>query len=269
MLTIVLDGLEQGPPPQLDKLDSYQIAVLRGGESEAIVLAIFTLLDRGLLQENSGEVKVNNKIPGPTTRHMLEGKILELSRHWIKSDTLINDRSLIKIAGISEQKLQKKGLCASNETFIKRILPGTLALAILLGTAGYKLVLAIQRGKSNVGFLIFAAIISLVLIAGSVFQRRTSLGNETLSNLKNLFKNLYEKSHLLKSGQRTNDASQVAAVYGITALSANNFPYLKKIFKKSFESRGDSSACGTSFGSSCSSSCGSSCGSGCGGCGGD
>ncbi|MBI5073845.1 MAG: hypothetical protein HZB62_01550 [Nitrospirae bacterium] len=67
----------------------------------------------------------------------------------------------------------------------------------------------------------------------------------------------------------TNDAAFLAAVFGLTALSGDYFPFVKELFPKASSTYGNSYTGGCGSSGCGSSGCGGGgCGGGCGGCGG-
>jgi len=140
-----------------------------------------------------------------------------------------------------------------------------IALAILVGVAGTKLVVALSRGRSNVGFLIILAVVACVVAMKIHNPLRTPAGDQLLADLRNLFARLKSRAHTLRPGGETSEVALLSAVFGVGALSPILFPYAKQLFPRATSSNNP-----YLYGSSCGSSCGGGGGGGggCGGCGG-
>jgi uncharacterized protein (TIGR04222 family) len=139
-----------------------------------------------------------------------------------------------------------------------------IAVSVLTGVAALKILIALQRGRTNIFFLILLAVF-FVLVALRVHNPlRTRRGDALLADLRNLFSSLKARARMLRPGGETADAALLMAVFGLAALPTAAFPYAKRFQPKS------TALSTTSCGSACGSSCGSSCGGdgGCGGCGG-
>ncbi len=248
--------------------DPYQIALLRGGPEEAIRVAVVTLLDRGLLTEEDGRLFAPRADATALVRHPLDRALLECFRVPAPAEQAITSRTALAACKTYEQALEKNQLLAGRKTRAARFTPLVLALAFMLGVAVVRIVYALSRGRTNVGFLILLAIICAVALVIAYRKRLTALGADTLRGLERLYAGAKRRIAQSVSPADSFDASLVAAVFGLAALPADQFPFLARVFPPPKSSHSG----GTDSGSSCS-SCGSSCGGGgcgggCGGCGG-
>jgi len=139
-----------------------------------------------------------------------------------------------------------------------------LGMAILLGVAGIKLLVALNNGHSNVELLLIMAAVFCVLLIVVYRRRRTKLGDRALAQLRSLFARLRRRSAMLKPGGETEEAALLAAVFGVAALPVTSFGYIRQVFP---QNSGTSNSCGSSGCGSGSSGCGGGGGGGCGGCG--
>jgi hypothetical protein len=128
--------------------------------------------------------------------------------------------------------------------------------------AGTKLLVALSRGRRNIGFLIVLWIVLTIVAAVVAHPRRTAKGDAVLSDIQNLFSGLKERASGLVPGQSHADLALLAGTFGVMSLPDQAFPYRKTLFP-----RAAAAGSGNSCGSSCGSSCGGGCGGGCGGCG--
>jgi uncharacterized protein (TIGR04222 family) len=254
------------PMPKLKLHDPYEIAFLRGGKKEALSLATFSLVDRGLL-DLSQEILTTKK--QTAIRHAQKPIEQVILKKFLRTPGALSelqyDLELDPLCGNYRSSLCKQRLLAGGSAFLLRMPMFIIGLLIVGGLAGAKLVVALQRGHHNVFFLICLAIVFLCGLTYILFQQRTGLGDRLLTDLRILFKDLNNRGHNLKRGGLTNEASLLVAVFGFEALSQNNFPQVAYFSPSKPTSKSSNSPSWLS----CGSSCGSSCGGGCGGCGGD
>lgn len=244
---------------QLD--DPYLLAFLRGGRRHLLRVAVLSLIDRELLQYKAEVLRtpgVNclNKSPRPLDQAILE--------HYLTPgravDVFQNARILAR-ADHYEQQLADLDLLPRHAVKIRR-LRLFLAVALpLLAIAVAKMIVAMNRGHSNIGMLIILALVSGVVIFKICTPFRTRAGSAALQQARDLFRGLKTRGKSLALHAPTNELVLLAAVFGVAVLPDAVAGILKpmKMYRES--------AAGSSCGSSCgSSSCGSSgCGGGCGG----
>jgi uncharacterized protein (TIGR04222 family) len=248
--------------------DPYQIALLRGGRDEAIRVAVVTLLDRGLLVEESGSLHAPRSDGAELVRHPLDRALLDCFKAPAPAARALASPDAIAACDTYERELEKKQLVASRKTRAARFAPFAIALSLTLGVALARIAYALAKGRTNVGFLVILAIVCAVALLVAYRKRLTALGADTLRGLERLYTAARGRLAQNLSGIDSFDASLVAAVYGLAALPAMQFPYLARVFPAPKGTQGSSSD-GSSSCSSCGSSCGGGgCGGGCGGCGG-
>jgi hypothetical protein len=178
--------------------------------------------------------------------------------------SIFGDGGLAAATGDYREMLIRLGLVPSEAEVSARRRRLWVALAILVGVAGTKLVVALSRGRSNVGFLIILAAIACVVAVKIHNPLRTPAGDQLLADLRNLFARLKSRAHTLRPGGETSEVALLSAVFGVGALSPILFPYAKQLFPRATSSNP------SLYGSTCGSSCGGGGGGGggCGGCGG-
>lgn len=254
--------------PKLNLTDPYEIALLRGGENEALRVAALSLIDRGLLEVSGETIKTKNNAAIDNARRSIEKAILRKFSSAAEAHEMYKDDTLKAACIEYRTSLGQHRLLANDSVYEARRPMLWLGLLILGGLAGAKLFVALQRGRHNIIFLIILAGGFLVYLFKVYNKERTGLGDRVLTDLRTLFKGLKDRGSSIKPGGETNEAALLAAVFGVAALSAASFPYIEKLFPKA--SKNNNSCSTYSCGSSCGSSCGGSCGGGgCGGCGGD
>jgi uncharacterized protein (TIGR04222 family) len=266
----------QGRLPALNLTDPYEIAMLRGGEDEAMRIAALSLIDRGLIEVTGETIKTKSKASIGNVRRAIEKAILSKFSEAAEAHEMYEDDNLKTACAEYRSSLVQHRLLTDVSIYEARRPILWLGALILGGLAVAKIFVAFQRGHFNVLFLVGLAAVFLFYLFGLYNKERTGLGDRVLTDLKSLFKDLNNRGFSIKPGGETNEAALLAAVFGVSALSASSFPYIKNLFPKA--SKNTNSFDSFSFGSSCGSSCsgGTSCGGssgcggggGCGGCGG-
>jgi uncharacterized protein (TIGR04222 family) len=262
---------DAGKPP-ID--DPYLIATLRGGETEALRVAALSLIDRGLLilkssgmssiftagTENRLEVKDPAAID--TVKRPIEKRILEAFKAAQPIHTTMD--SLVGCSACLDYtlNLEKFGLLPGPEIRDIRQRRLWIAIAILLGVAGLKILIALSRGRTNVIFLIVLASLAsyVALRIGNPF--RTAHGEEFLDDVKSLFANLRLRADSLRPGGATSDLVWLASAFGLSAVSSILFPHVSALLPRRPQREPGSGGWGSSSSWGSLSSCG---GGGCGG----
>jgi uncharacterized protein (TIGR04222 family) len=251
--------------PKIVLEDPYEIAMLREGEDEALNIAAFSLIDRGLISLFGSQLQTKNKESIEHARRDIEKAILKKYLTPGKIADIQGDPNLHLACFAYRLSLQDHKLVPTPMDYALRR-KWTLLSGILVGGLGAaKLLVALSRGYTNVEFLLVIMGVFFYLLYKVYQNEKTALGERIIQDLKVLFHGLQYRNTWIKAGGKTNEAALLAAVFGIGALYAKNFPYLDKLFPKPPSSSGCSSSnCSSS--SSCSSGCGGG-GGGCGGCG--
>lgn len=264
-----------GVMPQLQMTDPYQIAYLRGGQAEALRVAAFSLIDRGLLQGGATTL-VAEQGAEKQVRRPIEKAVLQIFHRPGFAREMQSDRRAIEACRRYRDTLEDHGLVAGGATFARR-LPALLVAALAVVFVGLlKLFIAFSEGRHNVGFLILM-MIGFSAIAIWIFRRhRTKRGDDMMADLRMMFARLRDRGDTLREGGATNEAALLAAVFGLSELSPAHFPAMRALKPAKSTGSSSGSSCGNTYnscssssscssgGSSCS-SCGGGCGGGCGG----
>lgn len=257
-----LNEAETGRPPALPLADPYQIAWLRGGTPEAARVAVLSLTDRGLLKL-TGERLAAAGVGRVSGLPEIELAILRSCEVGdIPATAVLDDPGVAAACEAYRTQLETIGLVRDERMRERRFLSVSLAIAVLVGVSLAKLALAIERGHSNVGFLIILTVAAVAAACWLASGRRTTLGSRVLRDLRTLFAALRERAGMIRPGAMTSDAMLLAAVFGLSALPEAAFPEVRRAYKKAASDSG----WGCGGGSSCGSGCGGG-GGGCGGCG--
>jgi uncharacterized protein (TIGR04222 family) len=262
---------EAGEGPHVNLSDPYLIAYLRGGANEALRVATVSLVDRGLLEADGTTLKTVRDAAAAGVRRPIEKAILDKFGSLGAASSVFDDSSVAASTSELERSLRQVKLLPDAATQTARLGRLFLALAVLWGVAGLKIVVALSRGRRNVGFLVVLAIVFAIVAAAVSFRRRTARGDAVLSDVRRLFEHLRSRRSSLRRGGGTAEATLLAAAFGIAALPSLEWAYAQSLYPRA--ARSSSSSCGSSCGSSSSCSSSSSCGGGscggggCGGCG--
>jgi len=262
-LHTAIGATEDGAAPVLPLGDPYQIAWLRGGDKEAVRVAVLSLLDRDLVE--LGESAVTARVTDVTAvEEPIERAIL--SRCIAGGELLgrlADDPVVASVCDRLRVSLTRVGLVPNGAQRRVRIWIFGLAVAVLAIVALVKLAVAFERGRGNVSFLIALALIAPFALGALVLRRRTRLGDRMLSDLRRLLAGLRERADAIRRGEATSDAILLAAVFGLAILPDGQYFDLRRAYRKADQSRGGScGGCGGGGGG------GGGCGGGCGGCGG-
>ena len=130
--------------------DPYLIAHLRGGEG-AIRVATISLADRGLLTIDGDKLKRKYGDKDLAQRE-IEHAVLKACARPVDGAGVLKDAGALRACEAYKKTLIDAGLLAGPATYSQRLVGvGTVAF-VLLGTAGYKIQLALSQGRHNIGF---------------------------------------------------------------------------------------------------------------------
>jgi uncharacterized protein (TIGR04222 family) len=264
------------PLPLRANPDPYEIAYLRGGENEVIRLTIFNLIQRGYLKVSetkkwwrSTEQRLELVSGHPDQRHLspLEQKVFRL---------FFKPRTAADIFQSNLQSADLKGLCADFDSKLQgeqalcpiEVSEATgrvrlVGVLIILGLGGYKLMMALAKGRHNVGFLVAMGLCSLFFLLRVCRPPRLSrLGRDYLKRLQEVF----ERFKPTASNASDITLLLLVSLFGIGVLSETSYASLGQMFSRSASGSG---GCGGGCGGGGSGCGGGGCGGGgCGGCGG-
>ncbi len=247
---------EIGEPVRLT--DPYLIAYLRGGVTEAVNVAVVSLIDRNLITvEGATLVPVPGRGAANVT-HDLEKRILGAL-------PLALTKLLGQLRGTLEGyqiHLAGHGLLPSDGLKAYRRTVYLASLSLLSAIALTKLAIGAWHDRP-IFFLVTLAIVTAIALTLAAFPSRTRRGQQALEECRHLFSGLHDASANWQPGSATPDLVMMAAVFGAAALPMNAAPYRQQLFGQSASGTdgGGGSSCG-------SSSDGGGGGGGCGGCGG-
>jgi uncharacterized protein (TIGR04222 family) len=240
----------------------YLIAFLRAGKDELLRVAVMSLVDRGLLSRNDQTFEASATGRQLGARRPIERELLAFCETPRQAEDFFT-ASFPAVQKVERELQDLHLLPGAGPNSVRRPIWGAAAL-ILLFFSVTKIVVAIQRGRTNVIFLVLLTIAALIIANLCIRPRLTAAGSRMLSELQNLFASLRLRANQIAPGGATSELVLFAAVFGGSAL-AEEHRWITR-FGPPAQTAGDvsGSSCGSS---SCGSSCGGSCGGGCGGCG--
>jgi len=272
---------ESGHAPRIDLGDPYLIAYLRGGEDEALRVAVISLVDRGMLVMDGNLIRRADHVTSGMAKYPIEYEALK------KFDILGEEASVFEAASVLKDdnlrsalqpyrhKLERAGLMPDANVRHDRRMRLLLALTALGAAGAIKIQIGLSLGKP-VAFLVVIMIAAMIIAAAISFPRLTARGDATLEDVTNLYAGLRTQVNSISPGSATAELAMFAAVFGVGALAATPFAYAEDLFHRkkneysSWSCGSSGSSCGSSDASSSSGSSdgGSSCGGGGGGGGG-
>ena len=267
-LAFLRRSAESPSTPRIDLSDPYLIAYLRGGEPEALRVATVSLIDRKLLVATGTQIKRADNASTASVRRPIEKELLRKFQHENEAKSIFEDHGLLATCKPYEQTLKAARLLPNESMERGRMTRLGVACFILGGIAVAKILIALERGHTNIWFLVILMGVAIFLAVKFSFPRLTESGKAMLADLQNLYSGLKDRALFLQPGGATIEPMMLAAVFGVAALEGANFSFTKILFpraSKDLSSTSCSAACGSSCGSSCG---GGGCGGGCGGCGG-
>jgi uncharacterized protein (TIGR04222 family) len=261
---------ESGPSPGLSLQDPYLLARLAGGRENVIRLALVTLIDRGLLQvAEDRKVSQGPRWDKNGGRNPVENDLLRRAPQGPSLQELFADQVLLADALPLEETLQRHQLLPAGDIQDYRRFLMRAGLLVLVGTSFLKIMIALNRGRSNVGFLIILTVVAAVAIYKISMPTRTWMGDEYLKNVRAVFGDVRARAATVKPGGATNELMWLTALFGLAVLPPNIFPFAQYFHPAAPGSASTcGSGCGSSSGGDGGGSCGGGCGGGCGGCGG-
>lgn len=248
--------------------DPYKLAALRAGANETLRIVLFSLIDRGLLKASGDEVTAE-----PHAREMVrrpvEQAVVDFFSKPRQAREIFNNKAAVSASEKYCRELAGEGLLADRTVYAGRTTASLAALFLLVGVSVTKIGIALSRGRHNIAFLIILTLLFVLWACSTWLRKRTGAGDELLRRARLRFKRLQERADSIRPGGMTNDASCLAAVFGLAALPSGYFPYVATLFPQAASTSGGGRYTGGCGDGGSSGGCGGGCGGGgCGGCGG-
>ncbi len=259
------DGTANLPLPFVPaEPDPYEIAYLRDGENELIRLVIFDLIQRDYLHLQEQRIEQAPKHPNSNFLTPIEHDVFRWFSSPRKPSDVFQSSLPVRVTQhctIYRERLQNEKLLYPDEVKAAAgyfTLTGSL---IILGLGGYKLLVALAKGHSNVLFLVIMGIVSLIILMNICQTPRLSQrGRAYLERLQQTFEQLKGQASTVKPMTTHISLLLPVALFGTGILAGTIYADFEKIFHQSAASDG-----GDGGGDGGGGGCG---GGGCGGCGG-
>jgi uncharacterized protein (TIGR04222 family) len=258
--------------------DAYTLALLRGGPREVAVTVLGRLMAEGFFLLE-GETLRQPQSPSANRSRLspLEQAALDAISPAASSPSgLAPPEALSRVESALEPRMaearrdfESAGLVPGDDQRRGYRMIGLGAILLVTGLGAVKLLVAVSRGRSNVGILV---VLLAVSVAGGLKlmkpPARTTAGERYLKWLRESHQGLVQ---MVSSGRRPGygELALVAAIFGVEMLPG--FTTLRQALIPPPPPSSNSGSSCSSSGSSCSSGsgCGGGCGGGgCGGCGG-
>jgi uncharacterized protein (TIGR04222 family) len=253
-------------PAKLTELtaDPYRIAYLRAGPSETLHVALFNLVDRGILEYDGSRLRTLRADALETLRRPLDRLLVKVCKGPVSVKDLARNSAVRAALETYENELGARGLVSAGPQWTRRMAFGWASVALLVGLMGARVLHEIARGGPNIGTFLAPVLFASVLVVTATHRRRSYTGGRMLAALRTMFERLKARAPVVRRGGETNEALLIAATFSLYELPADVFPFIEEMFPRP---RGGLDVDGSSDGGGDSGSCGGGCG-GCGGCGG-
>lgn len=241
----------------------FLLAYLAQGKNHCLAVCAFNLIDRGILASTGEHLIAASTRSSQQLSHPLERALISYASPG-PVDLFKADKNARVKAALTEieNNLLSLGLIYRQKLFAPSKL---ICIFLLLGVGLTKIAVALEHGHHNIGLLIVLMVIFTLVYLFSQGPRLTASGKKTLQTLHGLMAQLHARTAELQPGGFTQEATLVAALFGLAALPAQAFPFATSLYPPAPHTGSGGGDSGSS--SSSDSSCGSSCSSGCGGCG--
>jgi len=144
--------------PEFKLTDPYEIAFLRGAQTEVLRVSVISLINRGFLEVSGKTLKTKDNFAQDDARRPIEKAILRKFSSAGKSFEMWQDITLEEACREYKTSLSKLRLIASDSVCQGRRPIVWLGFLIPGGLAGVKIFLALQRGQHDkILWLIFLA----------------------------------------------------------------------------------------------------------------
>jgi uncharacterized protein (TIGR04222 family) len=289
----------EGAPTQMVS-DPYTLAYLREGYREVVRVALLTLIDEGRVLVKGRDLSLApDGVKAPPTlqsrRSPIEQELLAFlaSRPGASVDFIVAMGAGRSACEVYQRELENLGYLRERAKVIRMQVGFACVSMLVVVVALIKIQLAVSRGRTNVGFQIFSAVLALLFAFGlgsGIGEWTTTRGQRAVDAAAALLAGTRQRLNAASAALRGQELAWIAAAFGFRVFSAaaDNFAFWPALaFTSSPPNRpqgrrtaaagssGSScstfvSSCGGGGGSSCGGGGGASCGGGgCGGCGGE
>ena len=213
--------------------DPYLMAYLKGGFRHTLTIVVFSLHQRRIVS-GAGEAELRasgSKDVLAAVHNTLEIAVLRSLAIPQRLHQVRDNMHLKETVEAYAEPLRQSGLVADEDEFERRLPAFILVGVVLFAFAAIKIVLALQRGHSNVLFLVILTLLAIIATWVIFNRRRTNAGDQALSNQQTLLARLKDRVNRLAADGATNEAVLIAATFGLGALPEYEYPFAKQLRK--------------------------------------
>jgi uncharacterized protein (TIGR04222 family) len=170
-------------PPEIPiHPDPYELAYLRGGANEVIRVALFAMIEDGVIElveekksrfsAKTTRLRVAADVDKPDEFHPVERELFKACRSPIEPRALFQKETVKEVENVCD--IYKKRAEAESLLQLDAVKRSALTLwlegvALLVGLAAYKVLAAVENGRPNFGILATLALLSSCFLAVLVF----------------------------------------------------------------------------------------------------
>ena len=162
---LMQDPTKKQPLPLIsDELDPYKIAYLRSQETGVAHVALFDLIVQNYLQVSDQSISQAPEHPDTSHLQPLERQVFNKFSDATTAGTSIwlATQSVQPYSNIYQEQLQNEKLFHNPKWHEWNIKVGLIGATIIFSLGGYKLLIALGKGRYNVGFLIAMGVLSII-----------------------------------------------------------------------------------------------------------
>lgn len=194
---------DEEPPPLPADPDPYECAYLAGGPGQVRDAVLINLLQRGYLQLVDadecarlfkGEPAIRQAPDRPDARHLsaLERPLFDFFQIPTTAVAMLKSLKLVRDVGDCcagyRAQLAVSGYFRPARETVRAAIVWLCGALVIGGLGGYKLAVALQKGRTNVGFLVIMGVGGLLLLVWAVARKPISRrGERYLERLKLAF----------------------------------------------------------------------------------
>jgi uncharacterized protein (TIGR04222 family) len=263
------------PPEPAAPLD---IAFLRGDVNEVLRITVVELVQRGFLRVEEGKLlgmrtslklAKASRAPDPCHLSELQRSVFDFFKTPQAAAGLFSDSTLKEWfrarCSEAEQRLRRYRLITPSEVVAQGYQTAFVTALLVISLGAYKLLIALAKGKTNVGFLIAMGFLgALGAVLATKAPRISRRGKAYIAKLQARYARL--KSGISGLTHAIDDSALIFAValFGMGTLEGTPYGNLVSMFRQASPAAGGCGGTGCG-GGGCG---GGGCGGGCGGCGG-
>jgi uncharacterized protein (TIGR04222 family) len=229
---VVLLGFEaswfaaaKGGAPGKLPADPYLVAYLRGGREEAVRVALLALIEQGAVTVEGNILSGVERDPR-FRRVPLENELLGSLGRPRPFRGLIDNGDGGPACAAYQAQLEAAGYVRSERAMAAGKAIHAALVTFLAAVAAVKLIVALSRGRTNVGFLIGLAIVVLTVGERRRLSLTTRRGQRALAAVQGLLRGAKDRITSLGRGALADELLMVAGAFGLGVLPVVDFAFV-------------------------------------------